>query len=48
MNSQMRKIGGVLGGMGPLATVDFLQKVIAHEQAHSTPSSHVIPRTTGT
>ena len=30
MNGQARKIAGVMGGMGPEATVDFMAKVIAY------------------
>ena len=32
--SEARKIAGVLGGMGPEATVDFMAKVIAMTDAH--------------
>ena len=40
MNSRPRRLGGVLGGMGPVATVDFLRKVIALTQA-KTDQEHV-------
>ena len=29
MKKKQKLIGGVLGGMGPLATVDFMSRVIA-------------------
>lgn len=32
----MPKVIGVLGGMGPAATIDFMAKVLRHAQAHAT------------
>lgn len=40
MNDSTRRLIGVLGGMGPMATIDFMSKVIASTPAHCD-QSHV-------
>lgn len=49
METTIRRLGGVLGGMGPLATIDFLTKVVAltptaRDQDHVPLIVHQVPQ----